>query len=67
MLCENYQKNLSRCNCTYEPCSRKGHCCECIAYHRSLGELPACYFTAEQEKTYNRSIEYFIQCNKDKA
>lgn len=64
MLCENYQKNLSKCNCTYEPCSRKGHCCECIAYHRSLGELPACYFTEEQEKTYNRSIEYFIQCNR---
>ena len=64
MLCENYQKNLSQCNCTYEPCSRKGHCCECIAYHRSLGELPACYFTKEQEKTYDRSIEYFIQCNR---
>ena len=27
-------KNLKACNCTY-PCSRKGICCECLAYHRS--------------------------------
>ena len=25
--------NLARCNCSYEPCSRKGKCCDCIAYH----------------------------------
>jgi hypothetical protein len=24
-------------------------------------ELPACYFTPEEEKTFNRSIEFFIQ------
>ena len=60
----NKSQNMSHCNCTYEPCSRKGACCECIAYHRRSGELPACYFTKEQEKTYDRSIEYFISCNK---
>lgn len=60
----NKSQNLSHCNCTYEPCSRKGVCCECIAYHRRSGELPACYFTKEQEKTYNRSIRYFISVNK---
>jgi len=60
----NKSQNLSHCNCTYEPCSRKGLCCECIAYHRRNGELPACYFTKEQEKTYNRSIRYFISVNK---
>ncbi|NCC95158.1 MAG: cytosolic protein, partial [Opitutae bacterium] len=27
------EKNLERCNCTYEPCPRKGICCECIQYH----------------------------------
>ncbi|RKZ26132.1 hypothetical protein DRQ26_04880 [bacterium] len=57
--CPNYQKNLARCNCTYEPCSRKGYCCECIEYHLSHGELPACYFNEEEERTYNRSISFF--------
>lgn len=51
---------LQRCPCTY-PCSRKGKCCECIAHHRSRGELPACYFTPEQERTYDRSIEYYVR------
>ncbi|MFC1478870.1 hypothetical protein ACFL57_05380 [Candidatus Margulisiibacteriota bacterium] len=58
----NKETNLRNCNCTY-PCSRKGICCECLTYHRNRGELPACYFTAEQERTCNRSIEYFIECN----
>jgi len=53
--------NRERCNCTYEPCSRKGICCECIAYHRRLDELPACYFSAEVERTYDRSIRRFIR------
>ncbi len=60
----NKTKNLKNCSCTYEPCSRKGICCECIAYHRVNGELPACYFSKEGEKTYNRSIEYFIKDHK---
>jgi hypothetical protein len=30
-------------------------------YHRQRGELPACYFTAEEEKLFNRSVEFFIQ------
>ncbi len=63
MDCASLQNNLERCNCTYEPCSRKGNCCECIAYHKRLGELPACYFTDQQERTYNRSISYFVKCN----
>lgn len=50
------QDNLKNCNCTYEPCARKGKCCECVAYHRASGELPACYFDAQKEKTYNRSV-----------
>lgn len=60
----NKQENLSHCNCTYEPCSRKGVCCECVAYHRKAGELPACYFDSQAEKTYNRSIEYFLELNR---
>ena len=53
--------NLKRCNCTYEPCSRKGICCECIAYHRRSNELPACYFSAAAERSYDRSIGRFIR------
>jgi hypothetical protein len=56
-------RNLEKCNCTYSGCPRKGKCCECIAYHRKNGELPACYFTDEQEKTWDRSIEYFVRIN----
>ncbi len=59
----NKIKNLKSCNCTYEPCSRKGICCECLAYHRRNQELPACYFDAKAEATYNRSISYFIKLN----
>lgn len=50
--------NITHCNCTY-PCTKKGFCCECISYHRANGELPACYFPADIEKTYNRSIDFY--------
>jgi len=56
-------RNLEKCNCTYSGCPRKGKCCECIAYHRKNGELPACYFTEEQEKTWDRTIEHFVRIN----
>lgn len=55
------ENNLKDCPCTYPGCSRKGLCCECLRHHRERGELPACYFSAEAEKTYDRSIEKFIQ------
>jgi len=54
---------LQQCNCSYEPCSRKGKCCECIEYHRGHNELPACYFSVEAERTYDRSIRHFIHNN----
>jgi len=57
----NMRENLSYCNCSYEPCPRKGICCECIQYHRRLGELPACYFPDDVERTYDRSIRKFIE------
>jgi hypothetical protein len=40
--CPNLEKNKKNCPCTYEPCPRKGVCCECIQYHRSMGQKPAC-------------------------
>ena len=55
----NKENNLDRCNCSYEPCARKGICCECLAYHQKLGELPACYFPADVERSYDRSIARF--------
>ena len=60
MECQ-WEENEKKCPCTYEPCPRKGKCCECIAYHWEMGELPACLFPPEVEKTYDRSIEKFIQ------
>jgi hypothetical protein len=62
-VCQNQAKNAVRCNCTYEPCPRKGVCCECIAYHRDSGELPACFFSKEAERTYDRSVRRFLALN----
>lgn len=53
------ESNRNFCNCTFS-CSKKGVCCECIQYHRRLGELPACYFPSDVEHTGDRSIERFI-------
>jgi len=57
----NVAANKTECNCTYEPCARKGRCCECVAYHRASDELPACYFDARAERTYDRSIAHFLR------
>lgn len=56
------RENLRNCTCTYEPCSRKGVCCECLRYHWSRKELPGCFFPPEIERTYDRSLEHFIRC-----
>ena len=53
------EENLEKCNCTYEPCSRKGMCCQCIAYHLRMRELPACCFPNDVEATFDRSFECF--------
>jgi hypothetical protein len=58
------ERNSKFCNCTYERCPRKLKCCECLHYHRRNGELPACFFSAEAERTYDRSIEFFIRSHK---
>lgn len=63
MECQK-RKNSAACTCTYEPCPRKGLCCECVAYHRDSGELPGCFFTAPGERTYDRSIASFIKDKK---
>ena len=59
--------NLKRCNCTYEPCDRKGVCCECIQYHWGMGQLPACLFPDDVEKTWDRSVERFIRTYQERG
>ncbi len=59
-------KNLNNCNCTY-PCGKKGICCDCIIYHRNLGELPACYFPNDIEKGYDRSVENFVKVFQERG
>jgi len=59
MNCPNMKANRARCNCTYEPCHRKGNCCECLRYHLAMEELPACAFPPEVERTYDRSFKRF--------
>lgn len=60
MACDN-KPGKKGCTCTYEPCSRKGNCCECVAYHRRNGEVPGCFFTPKGERTYDRSVAAFIR------
>jgi len=60
MECSLKANRLS-CNCTYEPCERKGKCCECLSYHLRMEELPACAFSSDVEKTYDRSFSRFVQ------
>ncbi len=54
-------KNVKECNCSYAGCSKKGTCCECISFHLSMKELPACCFPAAAERTYDRSFVAFAK------
>ncbi|HPC35198.1 MAG TPA: DUF6485 family protein [Candidatus Marinimicrobia bacterium] len=60
MECHQLQ-NKKDCNCSYEPCSRKGTCCDCVRYHLQSRELPACFFPDDVERTYDRSFEKFAE------
>jgi hypothetical protein len=62
--CTNKETNVQHCNCTYEPCGKKGICCECIRYHLSMRELPACAFPDSVEKTFDRSFARFVRAVK---
>ena len=53
------ERNLSFCNCTYDGCSTKGMCCDCLAKHLKSRQLPACCFPPEAEATFDRSFEKF--------
>jgi hypothetical protein len=60
------EKNVKSCPCSYEPCSRKGVCCECITYHWRNEELPACLFPESVERTYDRSLARFLDIHRDR-
>lgn len=60
------KSNKENCNCSYDPCPRKGICCECIKYHRRNDELPACLFPDDVERTYDRSIENFVRTYQER-
>ena len=62
----NKDRNLDRCNCSYEPCSRKGACCECLQYHVNMRQLPACVFPDDAERTFDRSYEHFAKLVKER-
>jgi hypothetical protein len=55
------QQNRESCNCSYDPCSRKGICCECISYHLGSRQLPGCCFPPAAERSYDRSFEHFAR------
>lgn len=65
MECKKEQ-NLSHCNCTYDPCARKGVCCDCIRYHLKSRQLPGCCFPKTAEATYDRSFEHFARLVQEK-
>ncbi|MFH1379416.1 MAG: DUF6485 family protein [bacterium] len=59
----NVEQNKQFCTCSYSGCSRMGICCECVAYHHRRNEIPGCFFAPEDEKTYDRTVEFFVKCN----
>lgn len=60
MPCDK-KENLRSCRCTYVSCNRRGLCCACVRYHRDKNELPGCFFPADVEKEYDRSVANFIK------
>ena len=45
------------CACTYPGCPRHGKCCNCIEHHNAYGVFPACAFSPEAERRFDRSYE----------
>ncbi|MBD3296636.1 MAG: hypothetical protein GF392_04650 [Candidatus Omnitrophica bacterium] len=55
------ERNMEKCNCSYDNCARKGICCDCLHYHRESGQMPACFFPDDIESGYDRSIGNFVK------
>lgn len=50
---------IESCKCTNMSCPLRGKCCECVEKHIGKGQVPACFFSEEGEKTYDRSVANF--------
>jgi len=61
MECKKDKNLTDRCNCTYAGCDKKGVCCDCLAYHLKMRQLPGCCFPAEVERSYDRSFQAFAR------
>ncbi len=53
MPCENNKSMECPCTCS---CGNRGKCCACVAAHAGAGEFPACFFSKEAERAYDRSF-----------
>nr|WP_320131321.1 DUF6485 family protein [uncultured Holophaga sp.] len=53
--------DASKCACTYLACDKRGNCCACVSYHKTKDEVPGCFFSAEGEKSYDRSRANFVR------
>lgn len=53
------EANKAKCSCT-AGCPRMGDCYACVEHHRERSEVPGCFFCADGEKTYDRSIKNFV-------
>jgi len=49
------------CPCTKEGCANNSKCEPCVARHVGMGNFPACFFSAEAEKLYDRSFEALVK------
>ena len=61
MPCE-HNKSM-KCPCTYN-CSLRGKCCACVAAHAGNGEFPACFFSKDAERSYDRSFSALLKDRK---
>ena len=61
------KKNEKSCGCTYTSCEKRGMCCDCLKSHLSKGQLPGCAFPPDVEKTYDRSIERFVETYQERG
>lgn len=60
MECKKVE-NAKHCTCSYDGCSRKGICCDCVSYHLKSRQLPGCFFPPNAERTYDRSFTHFAK------
>ncbi|MCS7134621.1 MAG: hypothetical protein NZ889_02070 [Candidatus Pacearchaeota archaeon] len=40
--CPNKKENENKCPCIFLDCPRHGICCECLQYHKTIGNPTAC-------------------------